>query len=115
MRPTSMNFQKIMSFWTAKWPCINLRTLPDELFAKHMTWRVYRGVNSFTQSLAMVRNVRQEPAKWSHVFADTQMGTDIHHGMLPGVSWLIPGGSTPSIRPRVCAWARTGSCGWSTP
>jgi phospholipase C len=86
-----INFDQIKSYWTLKWPCITLKTLPDELAARHMTWRLYRGQNSFTQSLAMVRNVREDASKWSHVFSDTQMITDIHKGMLPGVSWLTPG------------------------
>jgi phospholipase C len=86
-----INFDQVKSYWTLKWPCITLRTLPDELAARHMTWRLYRGQNSFTQSLAMVRNVRDDRSKWSHVYPDTQMITDIHKGMLPGVSWLTPG------------------------
>jgi phospholipase C len=86
-----INFEQIKSYWTLKWPCITLRTLPDELAARHMTWRLYRGVNSFTQSLAMIRNVREDRSKWSHVYPDSQMVTDIHNGMLPGVSWLTPG------------------------
>jgi len=78
-------------YWTAKWPCINLKTLPDELQARSMTWRVYHGVNSFTRPIQMVRNVWNNPKKRSHMFSDTQMITDIHQGRLPGVSWLTPG------------------------
>jgi Phospholipase C len=84
-------FKQIMRYWTPKWPCITLKTLPDELSAHHMTWREYRGVNSFVQPLRMVRNIRFNPSKWSHIFSDNQMITDISHRSLPGVSWLTPG------------------------
>ena len=86
-----LTFQQIHSYWTLKWPCLTMRTIPDELSAHGLTWRVYRGQNSFTQSLAMVRNVRDNPAKWGHVFPDTQMAADVVHGILPGVSWITPG------------------------
>ena len=79
------------NYWTPKWPCITLKTLPDELQAKHLTWRIYHGVNSFTRPIEMIRNVWMNPKKRSHTFSDTQMVADIHHGQLPGVSWLTPG------------------------
>ena len=90
---TLMNFQQVSSYWRLKWPCITLKTLPDELSAHHLAWRIYRGVNSFTQSFAMVRNIRFDKNKWSHVYPEGQMISDIHHGILPGVSWLTPGWS----------------------
>jgi phospholipase C len=89
---TPATIQQIKSnYWYQRRPCRWLNTLPSELSAKQFSWRVYRGINSFTQSLAMVRNVRNVPSMWSHMRTDNQLISDMGIGVLPRVSWLIPG------------------------
>jgi phospholipase C len=91
--------RQMMAFWVEKWPCVKLRNLPDELSAKGISWRDYHGRNSFTQSIAMIRSIRFDKSKWSHVVSDGQIVTDIKDGKLPGVSWLTPGWKTSEHPP----------------
>ncbi|MDP9329902.1 MAG: hypothetical protein M3P11_04585 [Actinomycetota bacterium] len=91
--------KQMLSFWVEKWPCVKINTLPDELAAKGIRWRDYHGTNSFTQSIAMIRSIRLDKSKWSHVVSDGRIVTDIKNGKLPGVSWLTPSWSTSEHPP----------------
>jgi phospholipase C len=82
---------KVSNYYVARWPCIDIKVLPDELRANGITWHEYRGNNSFVQPLRMIRHVRFNAALYSNVVSDTQFGTDVQAGRLPAVSWLTPG------------------------
>ncbi len=81
---------KIQQYFVPRRACVDVKVLPDELQARGITWREYRGVNSFVQPLRMVRHARFTPSIYSHVVSDTRFVTDIHRSRLPAVSWLTP-------------------------
>src|SRR2546422_8414005 len=79
----------LKSFWEARWPCVDVKVLPDELAAHHISWMEYRGNNSFAQPLRMVRHVRFS-GLYARVVPSGRFISDIHAGRLPSVSWLTP-------------------------
>jgi phospholipase C len=81
--------QGVRNLWGLRWPCTDVRVLPDLLEAKGISWKSYRGDNSFVQPLRMVRHVRFSDM-WEHVVPDTEFIDDIERGELPSVSWLTP-------------------------
>jgi len=81
--------QGVRDLWTLRWPCTEVRVLPDLLEANGISWKSYRGDNSFVQPLRMVRHVRFSEM-WEHVVPDTEFIEDIERGELPSVSWLTP-------------------------
>ena len=81
--------RQIKDYWDARWPCVNIRVLPDELAAKHVSWKEYRGDNSFVQPLEMVRHVRDSDL-YSHVVSSGRFISDVKNGRMPAVSWLTP-------------------------
>jgi phospholipase C len=81
--------QGVRDLWALRWPCTDVRVLPDLLEAEGISWKSYRGDNSFVQPLRMVRHVRFSDM-WEHVVPDTEFIEDIERGELPSVSWLTP-------------------------
>jgi phospholipase C len=81
--------QGVRDLWGLRWPCTDVRVLPDLLEARGISWKSYRGDNSFVQPLRMVRHVRFSDM-WEHVVPDTEFIEDIERGELPSVSWLTP-------------------------
>src|SRR5919204_3469661 len=79
----------VRDLWTLRWPCTDLPVLPDLLEAQGISWKSYRGDNSFVQPLRIVRHVRFSDM-WEHVVPDTDFIEDIENGRLPSVSWLTP-------------------------
>jgi phospholipase C len=79
----------IRDLWTLRWPCTDVRVLPDLLEDAGISWKSYRGDNTFVQPLRMVRHVRYS-AMWKNVVPDTEFVQDIEAGTLPAVSWLTP-------------------------
>ncbi len=79
----------ITRFMTLRWPCVDVRVLPDELQQHAISWRYYRGDNNYVQPLRMIRHVRRGP-EWSHVVPETEFIPDVKAGRLPAVSWLVP-------------------------
>jgi phospholipase C len=79
----------IRDLWTLRWPCTDVRVLPDLLEDAGVSWKSYRGDNTFVQPLRMVRHVRYS-AMWKNVVPDTEFVHDIEAGTLPAVSWLTP-------------------------
>jgi phospholipase C len=82
-------------FWGKRWPCVTkdasrFPTLPDVLMAHGISWKEYRGENAFVNPLRMVRHVRRNPKKWSHVTNPTRFLADVAADKLPKVSWLTP-------------------------
>jgi phospholipase C len=79
----------VRAFWQLRWPCTDVKVLPDLLQAAGISWKEYRGDNQWVQPLRIVRHVRYGP-EWNNVTTDQQFLTDIHAGRLPAVSWLTP-------------------------
>jgi len=84
-----VGLQDLRSSWVYRWPCLNVKVLPDELQAAGDTWKEYRGNNEWVQPLRMVRHVRYS-SMYSHVVTEDQFFKDLGAGTLPAVSWLTP-------------------------
>jgi phospholipase C len=78
-------------YWLRRWPCTDVRVLPDRLERAGISWRYYLGDNDYVDPLRMVRHVRQGPL-WSKVVPEDDFWSDLASGDLPAVSWLIPDG-----------------------
>ena len=79
----------VASRYIERWACITdkrYRTLPQELHAHNISWKEYRGTNSYVDPLREVRN----PVLWSHRTTPDQYLRDVKDGVLPAVSWLTP-------------------------
>jgi phospholipase C len=72
-----------------RWPCSNVRVLPDMLTARGITWKEYRGNTSWVQPLSEVQHVRFSPM-YRNVVPNTSFLPDLQGGRLPQVSWLTP-------------------------
>jgi phospholipase C len=77
-------------FWTERHPCVNIRTLADELQDRGLPWKEYRGENQWVQPFRMIRHVRYDPAKWRNVVGPARFLRDVRLGRLPALSWLTP-------------------------
>ena len=84
------SIEAIRPFWTLRWPCTDVQVLPDLIEAAGLTWKEYRGDNTFVQPLRIVRHVRYSDM-WQRVVTDAQFLEDLQDGHLPAVSWLTPG------------------------
>ncbi len=80
---------QIPSSWEARWPCTDIKVLPDELNAAGISWKEYRGPNEWVQPLRMVRHVRFS-SMWNDVVSSDQFIPDLNRGKLPSVSWVSP-------------------------
>jgi phospholipase C len=83
------DIEGVQRYWTERWPCTDVRVLPDLLEAAGLTWREYRGRNQWVQPLRMVPHVRFGPM-WKNVVSAEQFLRDLDAGTLPAVSWLTP-------------------------
>jgi phospholipase C len=79
----------LRKFWTLRWPCFDVKVLPDLLQARGISWKEYRGDNRWIQPLRMIRHVRFSPM-YRNVVSDEQFIPDVQSGRLPSVSWLTP-------------------------
>ncbi|HEY7282625.1 MAG TPA: alkaline phosphatase family protein [Actinomycetota bacterium] len=80
---------RIHNFLTERWPCFDIKVLPDELTAHHVSWRYYRGDNWFVDPLRQIRHIWFGPEKRFRV-TEPQFIPDALAGRLPAVSWLTP-------------------------
>jgi phospholipase C len=79
----------ITQYWTQRWPCTDIKVLPDELQKAGVSWMNYRGENEWVQPLRMIRHVRFSNM-WNHIVPPEQIYTDLKSDNLPDVSWVTP-------------------------
>ncbi|MDP9342931.1 MAG: hypothetical protein M3Q23_12745 [Actinomycetota bacterium] len=79
----------VKNYWTTRWPCTDVKVLPDELRAHGVAWRYYQGESLWAQPLRMVHHVRFGP-EWRNVVPEPQFIPDALAGRLPAVSWVVP-------------------------
>jgi phospholipase C len=79
----------IERFWIFRWPCIDVRTMPDLLERHGISWRYYRGDHDYVAPMRWIRHIRFGPM-WNKVVTDVEFWEDVEAGRLPAVSWLIP-------------------------
>ncbi len=76
-------------FIVPRWPCMNLRILPDELQKAGVSWKYYMSPEPFFDVMRMIRHVRYGPM-WNDVVSESTFLPDLRSGRLPAVSWLLP-------------------------
>jgi phospholipase C len=76
-------------YWVERWPCIDIKILPDLLEDAGVSWKYYRGNNIWVQPMKMIRHVVEGPM-WEKVVPQSQFLPDLERGDLPEVSWLVP-------------------------
>jgi phospholipase C len=76
-------------FWTQRWPCFNIPTLPDLLSHHGVSWRYYRGDNPWADPLRQIRHIR-DGTLWNDRVDQSRFVPDVEAGRLPHVSWLVP-------------------------
>jgi phospholipase C len=79
----------IQRFLEERWPCFDVRTLPDELTARGVSWRYYRGDNPWVEPLRQIRHIWFGPERRFQV-DEGRFVPDATAGRLPAVSWLTP-------------------------
>jgi phospholipase C len=80
---------RIARFWVERWPCIDIRVLPDELERAGVPWRYYWGGNNWTQPLRMIRHIWHGPMR--HKIVDgTRIELDAATRRLPAMAWVTP-------------------------
>jgi phospholipase C len=79
----------VKTHYRLRFPCTDIRVLPDLLQAKGITWKEYRGNTTWVQPLREIRHVRFS-SMYRNVVPNTRFLTDIQAGQLPQVSWLTP-------------------------
>jgi phospholipase C len=76
-------------------PCFNLKTINDELQAKHISWRYYAPAQNHSgyiwNALDAIKHIRYSGLWRSDVSLDTHFIADAKAGRLPAVSWLVTG------------------------
>jgi phospholipase C len=78
----------VRGHYRLRWPCSDVRVLPDLLSARGITWKEYRG-NTWVQPLHEVKHVRFSPM-YRDVVPNTRFLPDLKGGRLPQVTWLTP-------------------------
>ncbi|HZB01114.1 MAG TPA: alkaline phosphatase family protein [Actinomycetota bacterium] len=76
-------------YWFLRWPCIDVRILPDLLEERGISWRYYLGENEYVHTIDWIRHARTGPIR-RNVVDDAEVLRDLERGKLPSVSWLIP-------------------------
>jgi len=80
---------RVHRFLVERWPCFDVKVLPDELTFHHVSWRYYRGDNDFVAPLRQIRHVWFGPER-RNVVTEPEFVPDALAGRLPAVSWLTP-------------------------
>ena len=81
--------EEMREYFELRWPCTDVKILPDLLEEAGITWKEYLGENEWVQPLRMVRHVRFSDM-WDNVVPDEEFVKDVRSGRLPAVSWLTP-------------------------
>ena len=76
-------------FFILRWPCHDIRVLPDLLQRRGISWRYYTSDSPLVQALKAVPHVRFGPMYRNVVDVDG-FAADAASGRLPAVSWVIP-------------------------
>jgi phospholipase C len=89
LEKTSDVAQLVERFWIERWPCTDIRILPDLLEKRQISWKYYKGGTRHQKAIKMIRHVRFGPM-WKRVVSNREFDRDVRHHRLPAVSWLIP-------------------------
>jgi len=74
-------------------PCFDFQTLPDLFQKYHVSWKYYappQFASGYVWSaLDAIKHIRYGPLWKTNVVRDTTFVSDVQHGKLPQVSWLV--------------------------
>jgi phospholipase C len=84
------NIPALTTFWETRWPCADIPSVPGQLQAAGVSWKYYRGDNSWVDPLRQISTVRNSPAAWRNRVPVEQFVKDVQAGHLPDVSWVTP-------------------------
>lgn len=79
----------IRAHWIERWPCHDIRILPDLLEERGISWRYYTGTSPYFMVIRGIPHVRYGPM-WEKVVHESTFVPDVEGRALPQVSWLVP-------------------------
>jgi phospholipase C len=80
---------QIEAYWERIEPCLDIRTVPDLLEQRGISWKYYSNINRWQNALQAIRHIRFGPM-WRKVQPPRRFLHDVGRGRLPAVSWLVP-------------------------
>ncbi|HYZ46633.1 MAG TPA: alkaline phosphatase family protein [Actinomycetota bacterium] len=78
-------------FWVQRWPCSDVRSLPELLEAKDVSWKYFMGGGLHQRAIKMLRRLRFSPM-WDKVVDTQRFAEHVRDERLPSVVWLVPPG-----------------------
>jgi phospholipase C len=85
----SSNKFKITHYWNSIHSCFDIKTLPDELQAAHISWKYYEEPDHWMNALQAIRHIWLGSMR-KDVQSQDNFLTDLQNKTLPTISWLIP-------------------------
>jgi phospholipase C len=82
-------FGQVTRYWHNVRLCFDIKTLPDELEAAGVSWKYYGHPDQWQNAMQAIHHIRYGPM-WNKVVEPDTFLSDVKHGNLPAVSWLIP-------------------------
>lgn len=79
----------VRATWVERWPCHDIRILPDLLEKRGVPWKYYTGPSPYFMVIRGIPHVRYGPM-WEKVVSWEEFVPDVEAGDLPSVSWLVP-------------------------
>jgi phospholipase C len=80
---------QVVDRWIERWPCHDVRTMPDLLEDAGITWRYYSTRSPYFLALKAIPHIRYGPM-WRKVLRPGDFVEDLEAGRLPAVTWLVP-------------------------
>ncbi|MGE5225942.1 MAG: phospholipase C [Planctomycetaceae bacterium] len=81
--------EEVRNYFETRWPCVDIRVLPEELAKAGVSWKEYQGDNSFVQPLRMVKGVWFTALR-DHIRYVDRFQKDIEARHMPAISWVTP-------------------------
>ncbi len=80
---------RIERTFVERWPCHDIRTMPDLLRAKGISWKYYLEPSAYYDVLRAIPHIRYG-SMWSRVVDESAFVPDVRSGHIPTVSWVLP-------------------------
>ena len=81
--------EAIEALFIDRWPCHDVRTMPDLLEEEGISWTYYLGDSPYFDVLRAIPHIRYGPM-WDKVLDVSTLIPDIEADRLPAVSWVMP-------------------------
>ncbi len=81
---------KLEADWiTTRWPCDDIKVLPDLLEQAGISWKYYLQQIPIWDVMGTIPHIRYGPM-WDNIVGEEAFVTDLQAGVMPDVSWLLP-------------------------